>query len=117
MNPPRNPGHQKGARHPQLTPRGDNLHLCILSTPGARAQPLLLQDFPGRMQTGARQQGTAQKFPSPSAQPLEMLNKAFENRPCMELSPISQRFGEQYCYLVPVRLACAGQLWWMLVKI
>lgn len=49
------------------------------------------------MQTGARQQGTAEKFPSPSAEPLEMLNKAFENLPCMELSPISQRFGEQYC--------------------
>lgn len=72
-----------------------------MNSPGPRAQPLLLHPgsriAPARMQTGARQQGTAEKFPSPSAEPLEMLNKAFENRPRMELSPISQRFGEQCC--------------------
>lgn len=54
----------------------------------------------GRMQTGARQQGTAENFPSPSAASLEMLNMAFENLCCTELSPISQRFWEQdHCTL------------------
>lgn len=50
---------------------------------------------PRRMQTGARQRGTAPHLPSPSAASLEMLNMAFENRPCTELSPISQGFWER----------------------
>lgn len=75
------------------------LHHAQPRTQGSAPAPQLAATgygiSPRRMQTGARRQGTAQHLPSPSAAPLEMLNTAFENRPCTKLSPISQGFWER----------------------